>query len=105
MGSEDPFGSRRRFKGSDFHMDLWCGWGAFRRLKVILKGLYFVTRMTGVIPVDALIKNSSRTCGQTIKSNEFLHIPLGRIQSVDAPTTIFSYTCVALLKPCIFRGR
>lgn len=54
-------------------MDLWCGWGAFRRLKVIPKGLHFVTRVTGVIPVDALIKNSSRTCGQTLKSNEFLH--------------------------------
>lgn len=64
-------------------MGLWCGWGAFRRLKVILKGLHFVTRVTGVIPVDALIKNSSRTCGQTIKSNEFLHIPLELAQIFD----------------------
>lgn len=64
-------------------MGLWCGWGAFRRLKVILKGLHFVTRVTGVIPVDALIKNSARTCGQTLKSNEFLHTPLELAQIFD----------------------
>ena len=42
-------------------------------LKTILRHLWFVASETGVIPAGSLIKDPPQSCGQTLKSNRFLH--------------------------------
>ncbi|AKF28616.1 hypothetical protein YH66_14320 [[Brevibacterium] flavum] len=51
-----------------------------RPLEAIVEGVGFGTIGAPVIPVSLLIKDPPQSCGQTFKSNVFLHQTTGDLQ-------------------------
>ncbi|AJE68447.1 hypothetical protein SB89_13455 [Corynebacterium glutamicum] len=49
-------------------------------MEAIVERVEFVTIGAPVIPVSLLIKDPPQSCGQTFKSNGFLHQTTGKLQ-------------------------
>ncbi|ARV65352.1 hypothetical protein CYL77_02175 [Corynebacterium glutamicum] len=60
-------------------------------LKTILRHLRFVANETGVIPAGSLIKDSPQSCGQTLKSNRFLHHRPWKLQKSTTNRPLISH--------------